>query len=79
MPNDMGKDGIDSFGMLVYLSIRRFVNSGLIAYPSLRKISTISGLCVNRIRDLIDGLMEKDYIERRKDSKKNVYVFKDLA
>lgn len=78
LPNNMCEDGLTPWHMLVYLSIRRFMNKDYEAYPSLEKISELSGLGVKRIKTLVKGIEEKGYFIVGKRGKSNLYKFNRL-
>lgn len=77
LPNDMSGGGLDPWDMLVYLSIRSFINKDGKAYPSLRKISKVSGLCVDRVRECIGNLEKEDYIVVERNGKGSLYRFNE--
>lgn len=64
---------------LIYLSIRRFMNRKTnIAFPSLGKISEVSGASINTIRKSIKILEDKGYITVIKNGKMQQYYFNEL-
>lgn len=79
LPNNMGETDLTPKDQLIYLSIRRFMNSkSKIAYPSLAKISEVSGACISTIRSSIARLEEKDYFKIVKKGKSQEYHFNEL-
>lgn len=79
LPNNMGETDLTPKDQLIYLSIRRFMNSkSKIAYPSLAKISEVSGACISTVRSSIARLEEKDYFKIVKKGKSQEYHFNEL-
>ena len=79
LPNNMGETNLTPKDQLIYLSIRRFMNSkSKIAYPSLAKISEVSGACISTVRSSIARLEEKDYFKVVKKGKAQEYHFNEL-
>jgi len=79
LPNKMGENDLSPKDQLIYLSIRRFMNSQTkIAYPSLSKISEISGASINTIRSSIKTLELKDYFKVIKEGRSQKYLFNEL-
>lgn len=79
LPNKMGDNDLSPKDQLIYLSIRRFMNSqSKIAYPSLAKISEVSGASINTIRQSIKVLEEKDYLKVIKEGRSQKYQFNEL-
>ena len=80
LPNNMGLEtDLTPKEQLIYLSIRRFMNNkSKIAYPSLAKISEVSGACVSTVRSSIAKLEEKDYLKVVKKGKAQEYHFNEL-
>jgi hypothetical protein len=62
--------------LLIYLSIKRFMNSETKeAFPSLSKISEVSGASIPTIRKCIDNLTESGYLYVYKKGRSNIYRF----
>lgn len=79
LPNNMGETDLTPKDQLIYLSIRRFMNGkSKIAYPSLSKISEVSGACISTVRSCIARLEEKDYFKVIKKGKSQEYHFNEL-
>ena len=80
LPNNMGLEtDLTPKEQLIYLSIRRFMNNkSKIAYPSLAKISEVSGACVSTVRSSIAKLEEKDYLKVVKKGKAQEHHFNEL-
>lgn len=79
LPNNMAEDGLTPKDQLIYLSIRRFMNRKTnIAFPSLQKISEVSGASINTIRKSIRLLEDKGYITVIKSGKMQKYYFNEL-
>lgn len=79
LPNNMGETDLTPKEQLIYLSIRRFMNSkSKIAYPSLVKISEVSGACISTVRSSIAKLEERDYFKVVKKGKAQEYHFNEL-
>lgn len=75
LPNSMCEEGLRPEHLLVYLSIKRFMDSDYKAYPSLRRISELSGLGINKIKVLIGELEKKDYFAVERCGRGSVYHF----
>lgn len=75
LPNSMCEEGLRPEHLLVYLSIKRFMDSDYRAYPSLRRISELSGLGINKIKVLIGELEEKEYFTVERRGRGSVYHF----
>lgn len=79
LPNKMGENDLAPKDQLIYLSIRRFMNGQTkVAYPSLAKISEVSGASINTIRNSIKVLEEKDYFKVIKEGRSQKYLFNEL-
>lgn len=79
LPNKMGDMDLSPKDQLIYLSIRRFMNNqSKVAYPSLAKISEVSGASINTIRQSIKVLEEKDYFKVIKEGRSQKYLFNEL-
>lgn len=70
------KSDLEPKDQLIYLSIKRFMNSETKrAFPSLKTISEVSGASIPTIRKSIERLVEKDYIKIHKLKKGQEYEF----
>lgn len=79
LPNNMEKSELSPKDQLIYLSIRRFMDKNThIAYPSLAKISELSGASIPTVRSSISRLEEKDYLQVVKKARGQYYIFNEL-
>lgn len=73
LPNNMGLEPKD---LLIYLCIKRYMNKDTHdAFPSLSTLSEKSGASINTIRKTITRLVDKEFIELRREGRKNIYHF----
>ncbi len=77
LPNDMTKSGeLSQKDLLVYVTIKRYMNAQTKeCYPSLDTIVQISGVSKPTVRKAIETLKKLEYLEVRKEGRKNVYKF----
>lgn len=70
------KSDLEPKDQLIYLSIKRFMNSETkTAFPSLKTISEVSGASIPTIRKSIERLEEADYIKVHKKKRGQEYEF----
>lgn len=76
LPNDMTKSDLSPKDLLVYVTIKYYMNSETKeAYPSLMTISKKTSSDKRSVRAAIDKLIDKGYLEKKKRGNKNVYKF----
>lgn len=79
LPNRTENDSITPKEQLIYIAIRRYMNSKTMeAFPSLAELSKKIGASIPTIREAIQVLISLDYISVRKDGRKNIYKFNPL-
>lgn len=77
LPNNMiKKDGLEPKDLLVYAVLKKYMNNETKeCFPSLETLSKDSGYSINTIRKSIALLQNNNYIEIRREGRKNVYKF----
>lgn len=76
VPNNMGKSDLTANDLLVYVSIKRYMNNETkTCFPSQETICKNSGLSKPTILKSIDKLKQENYITVYKEGRKNVYKF----
>ena len=78
LPNRKENEDISPREQLVYLALKSFMNKDTKeSFPSLKKISSITGINVGTIRKDIKRLEELDYIKIIKQGRNQIYKFND--
>lgn len=78
LPNRKENEDISPREQLVYLALKSFMNKDTKeSFPSLKKISSITGINVGTIRKDIKRLEELDYIKIIKQGRNQIYRFND--
>lgn len=78
LPNRKENEDISPREQLVYLALKSFMNKDTKeSFPSLKKISSITGINVGTIRKDIKRLEDLDYIKIIKQGRNQIYRFND--
>lgn len=78
LPNRKENEDISPREQLVYLALKSFMNKDTKeSFPSLKKVSSITGINVGTIRKDIKRLEDLDYIKIIKQGRNQIYRFND--
>lgn len=67
---------LDPKDKLIYLAIRRYMNSKTLeSFPSYAEITRVTGAAAKTIKKSVDNLVKEGYLEVRKSGRKIVYKF----
>lgn len=76
LPSTEGINDLTPQDQLIYLGIRSFMNRDTLeAFPSQQTVAERIGCCDKTVRKCVKNLIDKKYIEVRKEGKKIIYKF----
>lgn len=76
LPSTEGINDLTPQDQLIYLGIRSFMNKDTLeAFPSQQTVAERIGCCDKTVRKCVKNLIDKKYIEVRKEGKKIIYKF----
>ena len=76
LPSSEGINDLTPQDQLIYLGIRSFMNKDTLeAFPSQQTVAERIGCCYKTLRKWVKNLIDKKYIEVRKEGKKIIYKF----
>lgn len=78
LPNNMADKDLKPQDQLIYLGIKRHMNTANVAYPSLTQIKKETGASIDTIRKCIESLVKKDYLTTEKDGRRTKYIFSKI-
>lgn len=79
LPSTEGINDLTPQDQLIYLGIRSFMNKDTYeAFPSQQTVADRIGCCDKTVRKCIKNLVDKKYIETRREGKKIIYKFNKL-
>ena len=74
--NSEPQPDLDPKDKLIYLAIRRYMNSSTMeCFPSYAKITEDTGAAAKTIKKSVDNLIREGYLKTRKEGKKIIYTF----
>lgn len=78
VPNNMAEDGLTPREQLVYAVLHSFNNPRNECFPSLNRLSEVSQLSINTIRNSLSKLEKAGYIKIEKKGRKTITILKNM-